>query len=236
MGPIEHTPPRTAPEYAALLGERQVALLQAVLTTLGAERCEAILATVLALEADGGMPRLDGQGRRTPGGAFLALARERGTGKERYRLFGLGQPPAPRQPRTIPPIDWPSAVQAMVALPLTAYGKGIMKTTFIGTPGKVEARGDCLLFTVKVSDPASGLPTGLPQLDPSHTTIWVVFVAAKQWRKIAPVLAEHPDDKVICEGVPVLRDGQPMLFTTSMKSVFQERARREAQQAAAGAL
>ena len=77
----------TVDTLAATLQEPKRPLLTAVLRVLGQDRCAAILADTLTCEASGGMLTKDGTRRRTPGGVFFQLVRERATPQERRRLF-----------------------------------------------------------------------------------------------------------------------------------------------------
>ena len=54
---------------------------------LGQERCAAILVDALQIESNGGMLTRAGDRRRSPGGTFLQLVKDRSSGKERYDLF-----------------------------------------------------------------------------------------------------------------------------------------------------
>lgn len=77
----------TATTLAEVLKEPEKVLLGRILKAIGQERCQSILADTLALEANGGMLTRDGTRRRTPGGVFLQLAKDRSSGKQRYYLF-----------------------------------------------------------------------------------------------------------------------------------------------------
>src|SRR5262249_13674139 len=87
----------TVETSAASLQEPQVPLLRQVLRTLGPDRCAAILMETLTCEANGGMLTKDGTRRRTPGGVFFQLVKERATRQACHRLFDS---PTPRQPKT----------------------------------------------------------------------------------------------------------------------------------------
>ena len=100
--------PLTGETLAAILQEPKVPLLRQVLRTLGQDRCAAILADTLTSEANGGMLTKDGTRRRTPGGVFFQLVKERATPKERHRLFDT---PMPRHQQT-PPSTQPHGVCA----------------------------------------------------------------------------------------------------------------------------
>jgi PHAX RNA-binding domain len=74
----------TVETLAEILQEPKVPLLRQVLRTVGPDRCAALLADTLACEASGGMLTKDGTRRRTPGGVFLQLVKERATRQERH--------------------------------------------------------------------------------------------------------------------------------------------------------
>src|SRR5215468_2944632 len=101
----------TVDTLAATLQEPKRPLLATVLRVLGQERCAAILTDTLTCEANGGMLTKDGTRRRTPGGVFFQLVRERATPQERRRLFphlapqrSQGQPQ--RQSQTPTTLTW----------------------------------------------------------------------------------------------------------------------------------
>src|SRR5688500_15662353 len=55
---------------------KAVVRLIGVAETLGQQKCQALLAEALAIQADGGMKRADGEGFRTLGGIFFKLAKD----------------------------------------------------------------------------------------------------------------------------------------------------------------
>lgn len=102
----------TATTLADILHEPEKALLARVLKLLGQERCAQVLADTLSIEMSGGMLTRAGDRRRTPGGVFFELVKQRSTGKERHSLF------APR-PVKHPPSGKPQAAQAPALAPLS---------------------------------------------------------------------------------------------------------------------
>lgn len=75
-----------------------------VLKVLGAEETLGLLAEVERIEADGGMLVPDGGRRRTPGGVFFHLARQRLPRPHRYSIFATKAPaPAAPAPPSAPP-------------------------------------------------------------------------------------------------------------------------------------
>src|SRR5919206_86845 len=92
----------TVDALAEDLQEPNCPLLTQILRLLGQDRCAALLVDTLQCEANGGMLTKDGARRRTRGGVFFQLVRERATPQERRRLFprpapqpGQGQPQPP---------------------------------------------------------------------------------------------------------------------------------------------
>jgi PHAX RNA-binding domain-containing protein len=77
----------TPQKLAAALQEPNTLLLGRCLRRLGQERCQTLLTDTLTLEAHGGMLIKDGTRRRTPGGTFFQLVRDRCTSKERHFIF-----------------------------------------------------------------------------------------------------------------------------------------------------
>jgi len=73
------------------------------ITVLGLEVVQAVVTDAQTTEANGGLLRKDGQ-RRTLGGVFFALLRDRCTPEQRKRIFWLAQPKAkPAAPVQEPP-------------------------------------------------------------------------------------------------------------------------------------
>ena len=86
---------------AAELGETEAQPLThiaRIVRTLGEERALALLAQAEEIEARGGMTLQDGT-RRTRGGVFFRLARERTTPAERARIWPWTRGPKPAAER-----------------------------------------------------------------------------------------------------------------------------------------
>jgi hypothetical protein len=171
---------------------------------MGEEYALALLVDTLALEAGDGLVKKNGQ-RRTPGGVYFKLAKDRLSRQERGAVFGV--PPkrkaaAAKQPGV--PLDWPALLPVVTELLANPpHGEADkMKLTLIGKPGKIIEKGEVVMTTL-VSTKAPSLPKGLPA-PPAELTTTVVFIAAKQWRKVQPALQADPTDRVIVEGYPAL--------------------------------
>src|SRR5215470_9164113 len=172
----------TVDTLAEALQEPKRALLVKVLRTLGQDRCAAIFADTLQCEANGGTLTKDGTRRRTPGGVFFQLVKERATRQERRRLFPQlapqprqGQPQ--RQPQDQPPaLTWDEARNLMQTLATEPAGEArTMKLTLIGRPGMVETRGQAVMFRMQ-GKPPGALPRGLPPVPNTPALTWTVMV------------------------------------------------------------
>jgi len=221
----------TVEQLAAILQEPKVPLLRQVLRTVGPERCAALLADTLACEASGGMLTKDGTRRRTPGGVFLQLVKERATRQERQRLFSRAmpqQPKAPAQPHGHPQAPTWEEVQVLVqTLP---QGEATVKLTLIGRPAleAIQTRPTYVAFRMQGKAPGP-LPKGLPPVPDQHPIAWLVVIALRQWHRVQASLAAHADDTLIIEGHPVVAgDGTHVLLAQTCTSVVQQRAKKQA--------
>ena len=223
----------TVAKLAEILQEPNRPLLTQVLRTLGLERCAALLADTLQCEANGGMLTKDGTRRRTPGGVFFQLVRERATPQERRRLFPRPAPQSgQQQPQAPTALTWDEAHSLMQTLATEPLGEArTMKLTLIGRPGKIETRGQAVVFRLQGKPPAS-LPRGLPPVPSTPGMTWNVMVALRQWNRVQDSLAAHQDDQLIIEGYPLMQGNQPVLLAQSCVSLLQQRAQKQAQQAA----
>jgi PHAX RNA-binding domain-containing protein len=220
----------TAERLAEVLQEPNILLLTQVLRVLGTERCLDLLADTLTLEANGGMLTHTGARRRTPGGVFLQLVRERTTPKERWRLFpGPAQHQSPSRPQAPSWEEIQTLSETLKAEP-PGEAKG-MKATLVGRPGKVETRQTCVVFQMQ-GRPPGPLPKGLPPIPNTPPLTWTVIVALRQWNRVKDSLTSNADDQLIIEGYPMLQGTQPVLMAQSCVSMQQQRAQKQAQQAA----
>jgi PHAX RNA-binding domain len=226
----------TVDTLAEVLQEPNRPLLTQVLRTLGQDRCAAILADTLTCESNGGMLTKDGTRRRTRGGVFFQLVKQQATQQERRRLFprpapqhGQGQPQ--RQPTAL---AWDEVQTILETLVTEPPGEArTMKLTLIGRPGKVETRGQAVVFRMQGKPPGS-LPRGLPPVPAQAPLTWNVMVALRQWNRVKDSLATNQDDQLIIEGYPLMQGTQPMLLAQSCTSVALQRVQKAAQQPAAG--
>jgi len=204
---------------AAVLGETlppPVRLITRAVDRLGPDRARTLLGQALTVEAQGGLTLPDGQHRRTPGGVFFYLVRASNDisredkdyifprqGGHLKRAGGSGTPATPAP--VIPvPVAWTDVTFRALARQLQQDNSGratTVKITVIGRPGASVEQGQAVALAL-VSEKAPDRPKGLPE--PPVGTRYTVFVARKQWMKVAEALAADPADAAIIEGYAAL--------------------------------
>jgi hypothetical protein len=246
---------QAANRIARTLGETQRvpwAQIRRIVEALGPEPALALVAEVHALEAAGGMLVPDGHRRRTPGGVYFVLARERLTPEQREVVFPPvdwkalhqaqrarraaaraegGAAPSPAAPAApvLPALIW--AERGILARELRAeQGEAKVKVTLLGRPRKIITKADCVI-TVMASMQAPSLPKGVP-VPPATPTTYTIYIARKQFEKVAQALQANAEDKLIVEGFAAY---DPELegvgvYATSVTTVATQAAKRQAQQ------
>jgi len=202
---------------AAVLGETMpppIRLITPAVDRLGPDRARALLSQALTVEAQGGLTLPDGR-RRTPGGVFFHLVRTSDAisredkddifprqGGHPKRAGGTGTPAAPA-PAAPAPVAWTDATFRALARQLQqdAGRATTVKITVIGRPGAAIEQGQAVALAL-VSEKVPDLPKGMPE--PPAGTRYTVFVARKQWAKVAEALAADPEDAAIIEGYAAL--------------------------------
>jgi hypothetical protein len=99
---------QTINTIAKALGESDdgpVAQIKAVVDNLGEQACLTLLAETEKIEKAGGLMRGDGSGRRSPGGVFFFLARQRLPRDVRAAIFNDKKPREPRAPGSMAPAE-----------------------------------------------------------------------------------------------------------------------------------
>jgi len=163
---------------------------------------------------DGRRRTPDGR-RRTPGGVFFYLVRtsdaisredkdyifpSQGGHPKRAGGSGTLAVPAPAAPA---PVVWTDETFRALARQLQQNpGRATsVKITVIGRPGAIVEQGQAVAVAL-MSEKVPDLPKGLPE--PAAGTRYTVFVARKQWAKVAEALAADAEDAAIIEGYAAL--------------------------------
>jgi hypothetical protein len=161
---------QTAATIADRLGESEAgprSLIIRIVKELGQERTLALLDETMQIEANGGMLLPDGSRRRTPGGVFFFLVKERLTqaGEKQIlaRVFWRWQGIAPQRTPSAPASTAPVARWAERGVWLAALGETngeakTVKVTLIGRPARVVEQEGFTLLKMQQSGPLPSLP------------------------------------------------------------------------------
>jgi hypothetical protein len=178
--------------------------IQRIVEYLGAEAAYAFLDQTRQRLANGGVLTHDGKRKRTPGGTFFFLVRGGVTAEQHQAIWPQHQVPShlrPHKPKP-PRLSWDEA-QAAIPNALTQQGTAMSaKLTLVGRPGKIIDKDHVIITTMTSSNPPS-LPRGLPKV-PDSPVVYLVFIARKQWQKVADALDKDEEDRLIVTGYPVL--------------------------------
>jgi len=201
-------------ELAAQLDETEdeprATLLRAVLR-LGADATRALLADALAVEAGGGMWLGDGSRRRTPGGVFFYLLRQRAAKPDRLAIFYPDYTPI------VPLTDdelralladapaWPRATPQQARLRLSG------RPSKIPPPDLVPETPYVIFNLASGAAQAPPLSSDLPSV--GVTTTYRVLASTAQWRKIAPALVRQPETWIGVVGLPAINPKRPGVIT-----------------------
>lgn len=235
-------------QIATQLGENtKIPLTQIgrVVEHCGVEFAETLLKETLEIEANGGLMINDGSRRRTPGGVYFYLVRGRVNKELREKIFGprkktkkftKPQQKGKGQKSPVETVSWDGRMEILQPL-LEAKGPASnVKVTVIGRPGKIDTSKKDLVVTVMeyaIKNPA--LPKGVPT-PPSEPTTYTVYIAAKQWKRVAEAI-EDPEDTLIIEGTAAY-DPEIQgiaVFTQSVTTKLLQRQKRDSQAAKAAA-
>lgn len=185
-----------AQEIAARLEEPNAELIAVIIGQIGAARTHDLLQQTLAAEAAGGLLVHSGKRRRTPGGVFFKLAKDSTSPEERHVIW-------PRRERTDDerqPLAWDDRLAHAPQL-LAARGTAMStKLVITGRPGRIIESQGVILTAMQAGERRPTLPKGLPE-PPAGGTTYIVYIAAKQWAKVAQAI-QDPGDALIVEGYP----------------------------------
>jgi hypothetical protein len=234
--PSERADPTVSAEaqrIAAQLEEPLLWLVQNVINVLGQERADALLQQTLDIEAAGGIFTASGDRRRTPGGVFLKLLKEQISPDEQERIFSGGPKTKPRPPQNgtrpadpppLGPLPWDEArleISRLVKLPLE---KASVKITLVGRPSQVSKAKSCVVVAMKGSRPPS-LPKGLPPAPDGSDFSYAVFISLRHWAKVAPVMAQDKDERLLVEGYPIFdpKRGITVILAQNVRTINMSR-------------
>jgi hypothetical protein len=204
----------------------------------GVEFAQSLLQETLETEANGGLMLPDQTRRRTVGGVFFYLARGKMPREIVKRVFPHYFKQKQKGDKTAQPIvpafKWTERVEIVKALRDETGVLNTVKITLIGRPGKIDtSRKDLVITTMSHTAKSPTLPKGVPT-PPDTPTLYTVYIAAKQWRKIETAIADA-EDALIIEGTCAFDDqiGGMAVFALNVTTKQTEAKKRQQQREAA---
>lgn len=219
-----------AQRIADQLEEPLLWLVANVIKVLGLARADDLLQQTLEIEAAGGSMTAQGDRRRTPGGVYLKLLKEQVAAEEQERIFADGPKTKPKKtqaervkaanPPPIGPLPWEDArleINRIVQLPLE---RASVKITLVGRPSQVSKAKSCVVVAMKGSRPPS-LPKGLPPSPDGSDYSYAVFISLRHWAKVAPVMQQDKDERLLVEGYPIFdpKRGITVILAQSVRTI-----------------
>ncbi len=219
-----------AEQIAQTLGEAEIEPRKTIyraVKKLGRDEAQHFVQKTLEIEREGGLMLPDKSRRRTPGGIFFSLIKTEVPPEVTRHIFPRRLPPhlkkktqtegtqetkritPPAAPEAIPAeplFAWEDRIAALSEIAIEERGEAkSVKVTLIGKPGKIVERGQCIVTTMQQQPKLPALPKGLPipALDQIEPTLFAVYIATKQWRKVADAM-QDTEDVLIVEGVQLL--------------------------------
>jgi hypothetical protein len=182
-----------------------------VVERLGAEAARVFVDEALAIEAQGGQWLGDGSRKRTLGGVFFRLVRDRTEKPDRLAIFY----PEYEQvdPLTADELGtlladaaaWPRAAPRQARLRLAGRPSRV-------PPTELPPETPYVIFNLESGpEQAPPLSSDLPPV--GDTTTYRVLAPTAQWLRIAPGLADRPDARIGVTGVPAINPRRPAVIT-----------------------
>lgn len=187
-----------AQKLAVTLGETEekpIIQLARAVDFLGAEKAQAYTEEAVTLAAGEGILTKDGSRKRTPGGTFFTLVRQRLERKKDWRKIK----PVLKQKLLNRPAALAEEMPSLIEMTqhLKAGPLGGSKTVIIGRPGTPQKQAQFVAFTVKAQQPPA-LPKGLPIY--RGETKYLILAALKQWEKVEKKINDDKEDQLYIEG------------------------------------
>jgi hypothetical protein len=159
-----------------------------------------LLEETLKVESEDGVPVANGKRRRTPGGVYLYLVKQRLDIEITRKIFKKSQRKKALAPDFNALLSEWTERKSLIRKAMEMPGKANFAQAIVhGYPGRTVQKGKVALTTVKAED-VNSLPRGFPSL-PEESVTSVVYMTGKQWQKVSPFLKKE-NDIMVLEGFP----------------------------------
>ena len=101
-----------------------------------------------------------------------------------------------------------------------------VKISLMGRPGRVVEKQDLVITMMTQMDAPKAFPKGVPA-PPTTPTVYMVYIAAKQWQKVAKAI-QNEQDSLIVEGFAAFDpglEGMAVFATNVTTKVLQQQKR-----------
>lgn len=186
-----------AQKLAEILGETEekpIIQLARAVDYLGPEKAQEYADEAVTVAAGEGILTKDGSRKRTPGGTFFALVRQRLPRKKDWRKIK----PVMKQ-KALPPTTLAEQMPMLIEMTTRLKaGQGSGTTaTLIGRPVTVQKQAQFVAFTVK-EPKVPALPKGLPTFH--GETKYLVLASTKHWEKVEKRITDNKEDQLFIKG------------------------------------
>jgi len=232
-----------ADEISDALGETQDKprnQIRNVVRYCGIDFAQQVYDDMIEIENNGGMLILTGERRRTPGGVFFQLVRERIDQETRERIFVhwvYTQKKFVQKESVYEPFIYEERAPILERLLANPGEVEEVNITLIGRYKEIERRQALVIVAMKaiVADGFT-MPAGVPL--PPKETDFIVYISIRQWEKVEPILQADETDTLMVTGFCGFDEEFKALavYTThastrkTYKSEQQQTRQREAQQ------
>ena len=199
--------PTFAKTLAEKLGEtNQVALeqIEGVLNICGEDFAREILEETLKIEADGGMMTFKGDRKRTTGGVFFAVAKDKMTAEQRAAVFPQKSWRQMRESQRskIRENIMDFGERSKVIERIKSKGEIVdVRVKLMGYPGDIRRQGETIVTQMEHLAGGASLPLGVPEI-PDNPTLYTVYIANQQWKKVQKSFDKgNKDNWLVVEGV-----------------------------------
>ncbi len=224
---------------ARQLHEPERALIGLVINILGPEVAQQLLEETLTIEAQGGWMLPDQSRRRTAGGVFLFLAKQRMTREEQKRIHRL--PQAARAKSRLgkgspKPFEWEKRETIIASLRKRSGSVSTVKATLVGRATTITVKSKYVTLTLTPLPKEQTLPRGVPQPERELETAYFVLIGLKQWTKVKAALQADENDMLVVEGLCAFNEqlGGIAVHTTNVTTRNLQMRQRQAKESQLG--
>ena len=173
-------------------------LIRLIIGTCGLEFAQKIVEETEAIEAQGGMKTKDQTRRRSKGGVFFYIVKDRLDTELRQEIFP-NQGKNTKSDMTFAGIEWSERINYLKPLLEDPGQVNTLSVTLTGRPGKLHIEGGTVMTVIeqkKVKTPSH--PKGVPPLESvEKTTCYHVLMDLKQWKSVEQALEDKSDLLVV---------------------------------------